>query len=108
MLQRYILYGLAFQDKVYVTNIKDIGVHLEFYRRYPFRPKYGQQALFGKDPFRLSSGSVHSEFDLRRAMRFEDFAFGSIRIDGVTHEHDVVIDHGDVHKEEEKSVQGIP
>ena len=25
-------------------------------------------------------------------MRFEKFSFGSIRIDGVTHEHDVVID----------------
>ena len=25
-------------------------------------------------------------------MRFEAFAFGSIRIDGVTYEHDVVID----------------
>ena len=37
-------------------------------------------------------------------MRFEDFAFGSIRIDGVTHEHDVVIDHGGRPREEEKSV----
>ena len=25
-------------------------------------------------------------------MRFEDFSFGSIRIDGTTYEHDVVID----------------
>jgi len=31
-------------------------------------------------------------------MRFEGFSFGSIRIDGVTHEHDVVIDRGDVRK----------
>jgi hypothetical protein len=31
-------------------------------------------------------------------MRFEDFSFGSIRIDGVTYEHDVVIDHGQVRK----------
>jgi hypothetical protein len=36
-------------------------------------------------------------------MRFEDFAFGSIRIDGVTHEHDVVIDHGDVRKRKKKA-----
>jgi hypothetical protein len=27
-------------------------------------------------------------------MRFEKFSFGSIRIDGVTYEHDVIIDHG--------------
>ena len=36
-------------------------------------------------------------------MRFEDFAFGSIRIDGVTHEPDVVIDHGDVRKRKKKA-----
>ena len=29
-------------------------------------------------------------------MRFEAFSFGSIRIDGVTHEHDVLIDRGQV------------
>lgn len=31
-------------------------------------------------------------------MRFESFSFGSIRIDGVTYEHDVVIDRGAVRK----------
>ncbi len=31
-------------------------------------------------------------------MRFEAFSFGSIRIDGITYEHDVVIDHGQVRK----------
>jgi len=31
-------------------------------------------------------------------MCFEAFSFGSIRIDGVTYEHDVVIDHGQVRK----------
>lgn len=31
-------------------------------------------------------------------MRFEAFSFGSIRIDGVTYEHDVVIDQGEVRK----------
>ena len=35
-------------------------------------------------------------------MRFEDFAFGSIRIDGVTYEHDVVIDRGEVRKRKKK------
>jgi hypothetical protein len=31
-------------------------------------------------------------------MRFEDLSFGSIRIDGVTYEYDVVIDRGEVRK----------
>jgi len=31
-------------------------------------------------------------------MRFEAFSFGSIRIDGTTYEHDVVIDQGEVRK----------
>ena len=35
-------------------------------------------------------------------MRFETFSFGSIRIDGVTHEHDVVIDRGKVSKRKKK------
>jgi hypothetical protein len=35
-------------------------------------------------------------------MRFEEFAFGSIRIDGVTYEHDVVIDRGRVRKRKKK------
>lgn len=36
-------------------------------------------------------------------MRFEDFSFGSIRIDGVTHEHDVVIDREDIRKRKKKA-----
>ena len=35
-------------------------------------------------------------------MRFEDFTFGSICIDGVTYEHDVVIDRGSVRKRKKK------
>jgi hypothetical protein len=35
-------------------------------------------------------------------MRFEKFSFGSIRIDGVTYEHDVVIDRGKVAKRKKK------
>ena len=35
-------------------------------------------------------------------MRFEAFSFGSIRIDGVTYEHDVVIDRGKVGKRKKK------
>src|SRR5215471_4631456 len=34
--------------------------------------------------------------------RIEAFSFGSIRIDGVTYEHDVVIDRGQVHKRKKK------
>ncbi len=35
-------------------------------------------------------------------MHFENFSFGSIRIDGTTHEHDVVIDRGEIRKRKKK------
>jgi hypothetical protein len=35
-------------------------------------------------------------------MRFEAFSFGSIRINGVTYDHDVFIDRGEVHKRKKK------
>ncbi len=35
-------------------------------------------------------------------MRFEAFEFGSIRIDGVTYEHDVVVDRGEVRERKKK------
>ena len=34
-------------------------------------------------------------------MRFEDFSFGSIRIDGVTYNYDLVIDRGEIRKRTE-------
>ncbi len=36
-------------------------------------------------------------------MRFEDFSFGSIRIDGKTYEHDVVVDRGEIRKRKKKA-----
>jgi hypothetical protein len=36
-------------------------------------------------------------------VRFRDFSFGSIRIDGVTYEHDVVIDRGKIRKRKKKA-----
>jgi hypothetical protein len=35
-------------------------------------------------------------------MRFEEFSFGSIRIDGVTYDYDVVIDRGEIEKRKKK------
>ncbi len=35
-------------------------------------------------------------------MRYEAFSFGSIRIDGVTYDHDVVIDRAEVRKRKKK------
>ena len=35
-------------------------------------------------------------------MRFEAFSFGSIRIDGLTYDHDVLIDRGKVYKRKKK------
>jgi len=39
---------------------------------------------------------------IKKSMRFEEFSFGSIQIDGVTYEHDVVIDRGQVRKRKKK------
>lgn len=36
-------------------------------------------------------------------MQFQGFSFGAIRIDGVTYEHDVVIDRGEVRKRKKKA-----
>jgi len=36
-------------------------------------------------------------------MHFEGFSFGSIRIDGETYDHDVVIDRGEVRKRKKKA-----
>jgi len=36
-------------------------------------------------------------------MRFEEYSFGSIRIDGVTYEFDVVIDRGEIRKRKKKA-----
>ena len=36
-------------------------------------------------------------------MRFESFAFGSMRIDGVTFEHDVIIEDGHLRKRSKKA-----
>src|SRR6266852_8017625 len=35
-------------------------------------------------------------------MRFQKFSFGSIRVDGTTYEHDVVIDGGQIRKRKKK------
>jgi hypothetical protein len=36
-------------------------------------------------------------------MRISHFAFGTLEVDGVTYEHDVVIDHGDIQKRKKKA-----
>ncbi len=40
-------------------------------------------------------------------MRIDEFTFGSIRIDGVTYEHDVVIDGGRVGKRKKKPSRSL-
>jgi len=35
-------------------------------------------------------------------MKFADFSFGTIRIDGMVYEHDVVVDRGEVRKRKKK------
>src|SRR5258706_6326405 len=46
---------------------------------------------------------VHAIIPAEVRMRIEVFSFGSIRIDGVTYEHDVVIDRGQVRKRKKKA-----
>jgi hypothetical protein len=36
-------------------------------------------------------------------VRFDSYSFGAITIDGVTYEHDVVIDHGEISKRSKKA-----
>src|SRR5215470_19300909 len=36
-------------------------------------------------------------------MRFEDFSFGSVRIDGTAYEHDIVIDRGQIQRRKKKA-----
>ena len=40
--------------------------------------------------------------EITKPLRFEEFSFGSIRIEGVTYERDVVIDRGEVRKRKKK------
>ena len=40
----------------------------------------------------------------RGTVRFEGFSFGSIEIDGITYEHDMVIDRGEMRKRRKKPV----
>jgi hypothetical protein len=40
-------------------------------------------------------------------MEFEEFTFGSIRIDGRTYDHDVLIDRGVVYKRKKKAFNNM-
>jgi hypothetical protein len=47
---------------------------------------------------------IAAKFVLTReiSVKFEAFSFGSVRIDGLTYEHDVIIDRGEVYKRKKK------
>ena len=40
---------------------------------------------------------------LELSMKFEGFSFGSIKIDGITYDHDILIDRGEVRKRKKKA-----
>jgi hypothetical protein len=40
-------------------------------------------------------------------MRIDEFSFGQIRIDGVTYEYDVVINHGKVRRRKKKAITAL-
>jgi hypothetical protein len=52
--------------------------------------------------FMSNEGQRKAIQDSRGHMHFEAFSFGSIRIDGTTYEHDVVIDRGHIGKRKKK------
>lgn len=56
-----------------------------------------RRALIAEDPAKVAPKE--------RPMRFESFSFGSIQIDGLTYEHDVVIDRGKIRKRKKKPSQ---
>src|SRR6058998_2048521 len=58
----------------------------------PPAPPLDHPSLYARD--------IILDEDLR--MRFQKFSFGSIRIDGTTYEHDVVIDRGEVRKRKKR------
>ncbi len=58
-----------------------------------------KQAPYGED---LNS-SWADDAPACASTRFEEFSFGSIRIDGVSYDHDVVIDRGEVFKRKKKA-----
>jgi len=53
----------------------------------------------GQDPIGMRIISTEAP------MRFEKFSFGSIRIDGTTYDHDIVIDGGQIRKRKKKPSQ---
>ncbi len=44
------------------------------------------------------------------SLRFTDYSFGSVRVDGVTYDHDLIIDRGKIRERRKKAAsrQGIP
>ena len=41
-------------------------------------------------------------------MRFTGYSFGSIRVDGVTYDHDLIIDRGKISKRKEGRLAQVP
>jgi hypothetical protein len=85
---------------VFVVSVIPIG--LRFFSRF--------QIAFGKrtcsrfesvhQEARIPKSAVH--YERTCTIRFQKFSFGSIRIDGTTYEHDVVIDRGKIRKRKKK------
>ena len=87
--------GFALDDKS--TNRRPVARNLEPGTCLIPRDE-GRYFLFRKSS-RIMSKRGSDQFKRPEIpMRFEDFSFGSIRIDGTTYEHDVVIDRGQIRK----------
>ena len=71
------------------------------------RAIYAQRAFAGavvaaELPINRLSGACGAYNAGGGTVRFETFSFGSVRIDGVTYDHDMVIDRGEVRKRKKK------
>ena len=61
-----------------------------------------QRSFLGPNGFLLNIMIARLTGIISTHMRFEAFSFGSVRIDGITYDHDVLIDRGEVYKRKKK------
>jgi hypothetical protein len=68
----------------------------------PHEHRLKEQSLAAVIPW-ATQVCVRSNLSREVSVHFESFSFGSIRIDGVTYEHDLVIDRGEIRKRKKKA-----
>ena len=95
------------QQSVQMSNSRP---SISFWKHSFWLPQRSQRITFTPPlPIRVYAGSLILSrpsageiMAMEAPIRFDAFSFGSIRIDGITYEHDVVIDQGQVRKRKKK------